>query len=210
LPPKIEEGQILEINCHEDKNWTVPLYVRKHLVEQSENFLQFLSQSLKWKLYATGAPGCGKTCFFWMWAQLLSRKGQKVLFIQCRPAKTSGIWVLEDGSTKQLSSPDLNERNLADVAYALLSSKQAKFDVCICDGIRMDDSEGKFLVGTLDRLSGRKSSAKIPKLVIVTSLQFRIPLGQEMAGDYSVYTEMLFDSWQEEDYRKAATSGFVE
>jgi hypothetical protein len=208
-PPKIEEGQIVEIVRYEDDNWTAPLYIRKHLVKQSENFRLFL-KGAKWKLYVTGAPGCGKTCFFWMWAQSLLSQGQKVLFIQYRPSKTNSIWVLENDTTRQLSSPELNERNIADVAHDLVSSEQTKFDVCICDGVRIDDANAEFLKGTLDRLSGKKASAKITKLVIVTSLQFRVPPGQELPGDYGVFEEMSFDSWQEEDYQKAAASGLLD
>jgi hypothetical protein len=61
--PKV--GDVLTVIRCEEEDTTVnnmqllPLYIRQHLVQKLKEFI---------RLYATGAPGCGKTCFFWMWA----------------------------------------------------------------------------------------------------------------------------------------------
>jgi hypothetical protein len=110
---------------------------------------------------------------------------------------------------------------MARVVKKILSERAPadKFDVCICDGVRINDAKCKTLRAVLDgRLVGAVDSRtedsvidkKFFKLIFVFSLQIRISPGKETKGDHGVVQEMAFDSWQEEDYDKAAASALMD
>jgi GTPase SAR1 family protein len=65
---QIVEGNVFQIHRYEDENnsWVASLYIRQHLVGRFGKVRSFLNDTGKRRLYATGAPGCGKTCFVWM------------------------------------------------------------------------------------------------------------------------------------------------
>jgi hypothetical protein len=73
--PKV--GDVVTILGSEEEDTTVnnmlllPIYIRQHLVKKLKELKDEFEESTKLiRLYATGAAGCGKTCFFWMWAMM--------------------------------------------------------------------------------------------------------------------------------------------
>lgn len=199
------------INRNEvDDMGPVPLFIRKHLVDQLSRVELFCADPEAWKLYVTGAPGCGKTCFFWMWACILSRQGKRLLFIQYRQSKACQMWVLQGNERKLLTSITLQQQNIAEVTHSLMEgiSQDNKFDVCVCDGVRVTQSGCSALLGVLDAWAGKKAKAVISKLILVTSLQFFVSEGDERTG-LKVVKKLSFDSWKMEDYEMAAESTLV-
>lgn len=196
------------------EKFTIPLYIRQHLIHQLANVRSFLNDEGKRKLYVTGDPGCGKTCFFWMVAGMLMNQNKRVLFIQYRVEKYSLIWVLEDGKMRELISPIAEPQQTANIVRDLVKGQTKNFDRCICDGmITNTDVLGRNLRQTLDWhlafSTGYNEHTKISKLILVSSFQLSMTLGQEMTGNATTVAEMLFDSWQWDDYEKAVTSDLV-
>ncbi len=106
IPDAIKKGDVVKITRPDpNKSWTTPLYIRQHLVLQSEKLDEFLARGDICKLYVTGAPGCGKTCFFWMWACMLMKKGKSIFFLQYQEDAQSMIWIFEHLTMKQLLLP---------------------------------------------------------------------------------------------------------
>ncbi len=224
VPDDIAEGDIVRVSRYEStRAWEAPLFIRRHWVDQLEKVKTFLdddsllnSCTRKWKLYVTGAPGCGKTCFFWMYAFRLMQQGKRVLFIQYRKKKQAQIWILEDFVRKCLTSPKVESDNIVKVVKALLNARtqENKFDVCICDGVHDIDLVCDVLLSVLDSQTqlgpGTSGESKISKLVLVTSLQFQVSSGTEAKGrSLGIAAKMPFDSWRKEDYESAARSDFV-
>ncbi len=99
-----------------------------------------------------------------------------------------------------------------------MQKRATNFDLCICDGEVIGDAEGKrhlrvelntqLHVPTNEHW--QENSKKISNLIYVTSLPFRISLGNEMRGKMTIVETMSFDSWREDDYEKAALSKLVE
>lgn len=80
---------------------------------------------------------------------MLMKQNKKVLFIQYRAFYVCQVWILEDGAMKRLTSPILN---MASVVEDLVQTRQTKFDVCICDGLRMKEANCIYLWGALRAL----------------------------------------------------------
>ncbi len=190
---KIIEGLVVKINRYEDEDtsWSSSVYIRQHLVEQIQKLRSFLHDEVKNRLFVTGAPGCGKTSFFWMWAGILMNEKKRVLFIQYRVISDCQIWVLEDAARKRLTSPHLEMTNLKQVVDDLLQTQTKKFDVCICDGVRQIEETCKGLMASLKRWTGTCERHKISKLILVTSLQFVIPESEKVAGNANMMIQKL-------------------
>ncbi len=188
----------------------VPLYIRQNWVDRLSNVKSFVNNDLKRKLYVTGAQGCGKTCFLWMWARMLMKQGRRVLSIRYQKMDVCALHVLEDGATWQLTPP-VGAFELVETVTALMKAQTRQFDVCICDGMQTNDIKCSMLMSVLNiNCEGMKQpGAKICKLVLGTKLLFRIPLCDEMTGEDSVVATMTLDSWQEADYEKAAQSDLM-
>ncbi len=200
---QIEEGKVFTINRYEDRmtSWVAPLYIREHLVDRLGKVRSFLNNIYKNRLYVSGAPGCGKTCFFWMLAGILMKQEKRVLFIQYRLHVGCQIWVLEGSVRKRVTSPPIDFTSVKGVVSDLLQTRtgRQKFDVCICDGVRSKEETCKGLLALLKGLTGNAEKHKISKSILVTSLQFSIPNSEKSAGD----DFMTIDSWREKDYEKA-------
>jgi hypothetical protein len=194
---RVNEGKLITINRYEKKrNWTVSLYIHQHLVDRFQEIRSFLNNMHKNRLYVTGAPGCGKTCFFWMWAGILVKQNRRMLFIQYRANLECHVWVLEGGARKRLTSPRLDVTNLKEAVDALLKTDPREFYVCICDGVQSQQARCEELMSSLTSWTG----VKIAKLILVTSLQFKISDGErDDVGD----AFMTIDLWRKEDYKKA-------
>ena len=72
-------------------------YVRKYLAEfEGMIRTKFWKKNGKSRLYVKGPPGCGKTCFFYLWARLLSvKENARVLIIQFREESGCFVWIRE-------------------------------------------------------------------------------------------------------------------
>jgi hypothetical protein len=207
----IQENDVVKICRNEaDDMRLVPLFFRKHLVDQLARVNEYWDDPVKWKLYVTGAPGCGKTCFFWVWADILRQSNKRVLFIQYQKQKRCQLWVLEGDAKNLLTSPIVQQDNLISATKVVLEgmTSRGKFDVCICDGVRANDPVCSALLGVLDSRSGRKTGAVISKLVLVTSVQFDVKNGDEL-GTAPYVKKLSFDSWTLADYEMAAKSDLV-
>jgi signal recognition particle GTPase len=149
----------------------------------------------KRKLYVTGPQGCGKTCFLWMWANMLMNHGKRVLVIRYRPALAQHIWILEAGETKLMTTG----YDLAKVVSKLLRAQTKQFDVCICIGVRTTELDTlRELMTELNVVveSAKQPDAKIAKLVYETTLDFRVVEGDEMTGKDSIVEKMWMESRQ--------------
>ncbi len=206
IPQTLREGDVVAIiRSEEATTFTIPLFIRQHLVDKLDEMKEKFEASTKLsRLYASGPPGCGKTCFYWMWALMKMQEGKRLLFIQYR-AKPS-IWIFEDKTLKrQVTSPPPNKYNLIHVVDQLLSNDEREFDYCVLDGVRMDVCEN--LVDML-RLATR--TKKILKAIFVTSLQFKRRYLDEPQGIFfNKSFFMAFDSWNESDYDQAVGSGML-
>ncbi len=206
IPDDIKEGDVVTITfSHRGRVWVVPLYIRQDWVDQLAKLESFMNNDRKRKLYVTGAQGCGKTCFLWMWARMLMKRGRRVLLIL--KMDLSIIQVLEDGATWQLTPP-VGTTQLIETLTALLKAQTRQFDVCICSGVRLNDDTSSMLMSVLCE-GMLPPSGKISKLIFEAALLFRIPLGDEVSGQDSVVDEMTLDSWLEADYEKAALSDLM-
>ncbi len=197
----LQEGKIVFIDRyeHDEKWWVASLYIRQHLVDRLQKVRFFLNHIHQRRLYVTGAPGCGKTCFFWLWAGILMKQNKRVLFIQHRIKSDCQIWILENGVRRRLTSLELQKENLEKAVNHLLETQARKFDVCILDGVRSNHAICEVLMSTLTVFTGSSKRRKIAKLILVTSLQFHIPDSESDEGD----AFMTIDSWRKEDYEKA-------
>jgi hypothetical protein len=213
ITTKISKGTVITISCYEsDDMEPVSLYIRKHWEENFTKVNKFFKDTTKRKYYVNGAPGCGKTCFFWIWALSLTKQKKRVLFIQFRHKGYCQVWILEGTERKRLVLPDLNANDLIKVIKGLLRGwvNKEKFDVCICDGVLGHEPTCNTLLSMLDSWSGVNLEwAVISKLVIVTSLQFRVLACDERIGDGHIADRISFDSWREVEHKEAAESALV-
>ncbi len=218
IPTNIIEGDVVTISRTEEANGKrlIPLFIREHMVDKLEKLSQFLNHPFKWKLYMTGSPGCGKTCFFWMWADQLRQRNKRVLFVQYGKAKSCQIWVLECDARFLLTSPGLHPENTYHVVGQVIDAmtQEERFDVCICVGVRCNEAECRYLMSELDSRSGKQTEmnkwAVISKLVLVTSLQFNVKHGDEFSyGPTGYVANMHFDSWLLADYEMSVQSALA-
>lgn len=184
-----------------DSAWTSVLYIREHLVDVQRRLDEFVSDESKTKMYVTGPPGCGKTCFFLQWARrfsVLERK--RVLIIQFREYEKCWIWIREaDGTLRRIKKP-AKKNKLDDVVEGVIEEQATPFDLCIHDGVidRLDVC--KDLISTLNV----SVVEKIKKVIHVTSLAFSLSTGgQNLNQRDTDIVQMNVDSWTENDYQEA-------
>jgi hypothetical protein len=211
LPVVVREGDVVTITRFEDgKERNLPLFIRQHLVDKLTEIKDKFESTDLVRLYCTGPPGCGKTCFFWMWAMMKMNEGKRLLFIEYR--KLPLIWIF-DGQQKQIkklrTSPLLHESNLLEFVEQLVNQPPKRdFDFSILDGVQMNLRDDLDLVSLLQAAT---EAGKILKSVFVTSVQFHFPDGYEPRGViFNVTWDMSFDSWTEADYDKAAESQLMQ
>jgi hypothetical protein len=161
----------------------------------------FMDNMDKQHLYVSGMQGCGKTCFLWMWANMLMNQGRRVLVIRYRTAGVCPIWILEDGKVKELTSSLAGTYNVANAVRELLKKETRRFDVCICNGVPRTDETCDILRSMLYSAEDQ-TDGMICKLVFETAFYFKTPT------KYKFVAAIRLASWQVADYDKAALSDF--
>ena len=80
----VQKGEVSLVSRREgDIIWTSVLYIREHLVDVQTNLDDFLQHERMNKLYISGPPGCGKTCFLYLWARFVAiLEKKRVLIVQ--------------------------------------------------------------------------------------------------------------------------------
>jgi hypothetical protein len=204
IPEKLQVGDVVVIRRFDPES-TIPLYIRQPWVEKLNEMKEEFESNRNLRLYFKGPTGCGKTCFFWMWAIMKMQQGKRVLFLQYHVDEPS-IWMLEDQMLKSLViSPKLNGANLLQVVEQLLSQQTREFDYCVLDGVRMDICKN-----LVDKLRSATRKKTILKVVFVTSFHFHLRHSDEPLGIYlNRHWKMSFDSWNESDYDQVAGSGML-
>jgi hypothetical protein len=158
------------------------------------------------QLYITGAPGCGKTCFMYLWARRLSvLQKKRVLIIQFREKQPGFIWIREaDGVLWRMNEPIEPSGLQQEVKKIIKKSKDAgtPFDLCIHDGVLDKLAVCSSMLSTLNTAV----TGIIGKVAHVTSLAFRLSTGGQLLNcPLSTIREVSFDSWREEDYGAAVS-----
>jgi hypothetical protein len=145
-PDKLfEEGDVSAVTRREGSTtWTSVLYIRGHLVAVLKELDDFMeSERLNQLLYITGAPGCGKTCFLYLWARRLSvLKYKRVLLIQFRETEACFIWIREadgvlwrmnksiDASGLEQDVGTIIEKSKMQKRHLICASTMASFKTC--------------------------------------------------------------------------------
>ncbi len=196
----------------------MPLYIRPHLVEKFHEMKENFESTVLLQAHATGPEGCGKTCFFWMWAMMKMQEGKRLLFVQYRKRR-SLIWILEDKKLKRMKACNfLIKEYLQDgvrhpatrllkTVEQILIQQTSKFDFAILDGVQDECDD---LVTVMVCCTGSDNHDKISKSVFVTRAPFNKPDGYEPRGNlFNEIWDMAFDSWNESDYDQAVESQFM-
>jgi hypothetical protein len=183
------------------------LYIRGHLVTVQKKLDDFLKNEKHNQLYITGPPGCGKTCFMYLWARRLSVLQQKrVLIVQFREKEPGIIWIREaDGALWRMD--EAIDRSLLEREVQKIIEKNEDagtlFDLCIHDGV-LDKLE--ICSSMLSTLNTAVANKLIKKVAHVTSLAFKLSTGGQLLNNrLSRIVEASLDSWHEEDYQKAVS-----
>ena len=178
------------------------VFVREHLVQVEEKVMkEFWNNSNKTTLYVNGPPGCGKTCFFYLWARLRSvKEGKRVLIVQYRKTEATHLWIRElDGTLwrfkKAVRADKLGDKVSEILEEAKDSGKQ--FDLCIHDGVIGNNSSSETVLSTLQTAI---ANDLVGKVVHVTSLAFHLSTGGQRLDSGGPILELSFDSWCLEDY----------
>lgn len=199
----VKEGAVIEVPRSEvEKRWTASIYFRPQLIEKLKEANAFWDNDRVSKLYVDGPPGCGKTCFFHIWARLKADQARRVMFVQVREEGQCFVWILEPNGKSKKAYPYFDLEQLYNQLDALLKSDNIPFDLCVVDGIRSHNSRSKAIIGLLNTAIGND---KVKKNVFITSLEFSINLGEQLPGDgpKAAAHSMGFSSWVNEDYVKA-------
>jgi len=199
-------GRVFAATRREGKKaFTSVLYVREHLVRVHEKVMQFWNDDGKSELFVKGPPGSGKTCFFYLWARLLSVVHEKrVLIIQFRQSAACYIWIREkeDGALWRVDEPIESERLSEAVNKILEENKSKPFDLCVHDGVIH-----RLLIcnNMLSKLNTAIAKGVIRKAIHVTSLAFHLTTGGHYQGVESEIAHATVDSWRREEYVTAVT-----
>lgn len=204
-PKELKEGEVYIVErFDEGRAWTVPLFFRKHLTAQYNRVSQFMQSDTKTILNVTGAPGCGKTCFFILLAKQMILLKKRVLFIQAREATACMVSILDMHGWKKVTQkltltdvPGVVKRVLADAV-------EGGFDFCILDGIRSSVNLFKVLISEIN------VSDKIKKQMFVTSFEFTFKAGELQPGMDGSSTDLCFNSWGLEEYTVALESPLLQ
>jgi hypothetical protein len=116
------------------RTWNSALYIRKHLVDFEETLMKdFWNNQNRSIAYVTGSPGCGKTCFFYLWARLRSvNEGKRVLIIQFRENGTCYIWIRETNGTLWRMDGKIYPHTMQQIIVNVIKKNKDKpFDLCI-------------------------------------------------------------------------------
>ena len=187
------------------RTWNSVLYIREHLVHVQKKLDAFIKSERKDQLYVTGPPGCGKTCFLYLWARRLSVLGNKmrVLIVQFREKQTNFIWIREPGGALWRMEQAIEPEELRQTVKIVLNeSKDKPFDLCIHDGVLDLLQICSSMLGTLNTAV---TNGVIRKVVHVTSLAFSLSGGGQLLYDAGTISFLSVDSWREENYEEAVS-----
>jgi hypothetical protein len=154
-------------------------------------------QGEKLTMYVKGPPGSGKTCFISLWARMLrANEGKRVLMVQTRPSGTCVILILE------INGDDSAKSCVPENLYSILADlfQKETFDLCIVDGVHQHIPMCMSIVALV-----KSEHMKTNKNVIVT-LEWFLPLGEELTGAHGTVKSIAFASWTESDYDEACKS----
>ena len=182
--------------------WTSVLYIREHLVDVQTRLDDFVTDESKTKMYVTGPPGCGKTCFCLQWARRFSvLEKKRVFIIQFREYEACWIWIREaNGALHRMKKP-ANKKKLDGVVERVIEEQTTPFDLCVHDGVidRLDVCKDLISILNVAVVEG-----KIKKVIHITSLAFSLSTGgQNLNRSDTDIAQMNIDSWSENDYQEA-------
>lgn len=189
----LEEGSVWPVFCREpDFAWTSTLYIREHLVHIQSLLDEFIQSDRKNRYYITGPPGCGKTCFLYLWARHFAALNKKrVLIVQFREKDSCFIWIREaDGVlwrlNKSIKASKLEE--MVDEIIDKTEEAETPFDLCIHDGVL----DGKPICSNmLSMLNTAVTNGAIKKVVHVTSLAFQLSTGGQRLDDKGPISRLI-------------------
>lgn len=218
LPKTLNEGEVYSVRVVDEKTnevKDVPLFIRKHLVQQEEAFRKFLAGEKFWpskvkrarrQLLVTGPPGCGKTVFATLVAHRYASgatgtahtQTKRVLMILFREYDPCQIFIIDGQETRKLRKKVLKPR-IFDIVEKLLEDQSIpSFDLCLLDGVRQSLGECSALMQLLNAYTGE--AERIKKVVFITSLQFHLRGGDTPLGTNRGHEEVNFDSFTLDDY----------
>ena len=221
LPRTLKEGEVYSVRMVDESNDVkdVPLFIRKHLVQQEDTFRKFLagenvtpSKKVRRKLYVTGPPGCGKTVFTTMIAHRYAAgatattptQNKRALMILFRELAACQIFIIHGQETEKLRKK-VFQKNIVKIVEELLEDQGIpSFDLCILDGVRQSLGECTSLIQVLNAYTGE--AERINKVVFTTSLQFDLRGGDMPLGSNRGHEEINFDSFAQDDYLDAVVN----
>ena len=189
----------------EERKFNSVVFVREDLAQFENKVMnEFWSRNDKSILYVRGPPGCGKTCFFHLWARLRSiEEGKSVLLIQFRDNGSSRIWIREADGNLWLMQEAIEKDNLKAKTDKILNDRKKagrQFDICIHDGVLHGNDLCKSM---LSKLNTAIVNGIIKKVVHVTSLYFSLSTGGQTLGSSGPIVQLSLNSWRLEDYKDA-------
>ena len=177
------------------------LFVRHELVRLHQRVMAFWNDPRKVKLYVKGPPGCGKTCFFYLWARLRSvQEDKSVLIIQFRPLESSFIWIREKGGELFRLAKAVRVNQLTATVDEILEERRnagKNFDLCIHDGVLQNEPICGSMLSTLN---SEVTAKLITKVIHVTSLAFALTTGGQVLGSFGEIVRLSLNSWCLQDY----------
>ena len=207
LPPDRHFGpsNVFSIPRREaDYVWDSVLYVRNYLTHFEETTIKgFWNNPGKSQLYVNGPPGCGKTCFFYLWARLFSVNERKhVLIVQFRGKQSCYIWIREgDGILWRLTEA-IEAADLRSTVKKYLQWNMG-FDLCILDGVL----DGKAVCSSmLSTMNTAVSNGFLEKVVHATALAFSLSTGGQRLDSSGSILRLSLNSWRLQDYIEAIKS----
>mmetsp|Transcript_24577 Transcript_24577/g.68053 ORF Transcript_24577/g.68053 Transcript_24577/m.68053 type:complete len:588 (-) Transcript_24577:140-1903(-) len=208
LPEDVEFGhsKVFSVSRREgDDVWESVLYVRRFLARFEEKVAKELwKNQSKSRLYVNGPPGCGKTCFFYLWARLRSvQDNARVLIVQFREKEPCFIWIREAGGKLWRLNEAIEAADLRLKVKEITSkNKEAGtvFDLCIHDGVLDGKDFSTQMISTCNTAVSNKA---IRKVVHVTSLAFSLSTGGQRLGLAGSIMQESVDSWLLDDFFEA-------
>jgi hypothetical protein len=180
------------------------LFVREQLVDFEKKIMtEFWNNPKKSTLYVEGSPGCGKTCFFYLWARLRSfHENKRVLIVQFRRRTSSFIWIREANGVLWRRNEEIEASDLKGEVKTILNKNfnaATPFDLCIHDGVVDGTDVCDGMLCQLNAATGKK----IKKVVHVTSLAFSLSYGGQTLAPWGSILRLSVDSWRLQDYIEA-------
>ena len=184
--------------------WNSMVYIRKHLVDFEKTLMKdFWNHQHRSIAYVTGPPGCGKTCFFYLWARLLSvNERKRVLIIQFRTGAICYIWIRETNGTLWRMDQGICTNELLQITLDIIKKNKDKpFDLCIYDVVSNYESIWGAMLSILNT-----NNTTIKKMIHVTSLPVHLSPGYQILHHLDdTVIQLSVDSWRLEEYTEAIT-----